>query len=450
MMKKIQLFLLTALLSLSYTTIHSQEMMIDEVVAVIGKNPILYSDIETQYMQYRAQGNFRGGTAARCQILESLLYQKLLLHQAEVDSVEVSDSHVESSMDARLRYYIQQFGSQEKLEEFYQKSIIEIKEEMRDLVKDQMRVEQVQSGISMNLQITPAEVISFYNRIPYDSLPLINTRFEIRQIVINPPISVEELTNSRDKIKDLRERIINGESFSTLAILYSEDPGSASKGGELGMFNRGTMYPEFEAASFNLKDISTVSEIVKTEAGYHIIQLIESNGEYINVRHILIQPKVSPLELIDAKNKLDSIATLIEDSIMTFDAAAMKFSDDPGKINGGLMINPATNTTHFSADELDPNLFFVIDKIEVGDVSQSVKFITPEGKEAYRILFLKTRTDPHRANLKNDYSDIQKWAKEEKNNKVMQEWVEQKIQKTYVKVNDKYRSCQFANKWIRD
>jgi peptidyl-prolyl cis-trans isomerase SurA len=450
MMKKIQIFLLTALLSLSFTSLHSQEMMIDEVVAVIGKNPILFSDIETQYMQYRMQGNFRGGTAARCQILESLLYQKLLLHQAEVDSVEVSDSHVESSMDARLRYYIQQFGSQEKLEEFYQKSIIEIKEEMRDLVKDQMRVEQVQSSIIMNVQITPAEVKSFYNRIPYDSLPLINTGFEIRQIVKNPPVSAEELTKSRDKIKNLRERIINGESFSTLAILYSEDPGSASKGGELGMFNRGTMYPEFEAASFNLNEISAVSEIVKTEAGYHIIQLIENNGEYINVRHILIQPKVSPLELIDAKNRLDSIAGLIEDSIMTFNDAALKFSDDPGKINGGLMINPASNTTRFSADELDPNVFFVIDKIEVGDVSQPVKFITPEGKEAYRILFLKTRTDPHRANLTDDYSNIQEWATEEKNNKVMQEWVEQKIQKTYIKVNDKYKSCQFTNKWARD
>lgn len=447
MIKKARFFLI-ALLQLFAVTSFSQETIIDEVVAVVGSNPILYSDIETQYLQYKLQGNISGGDAARCFILENLLFQNLLLHQAETDSIVVPDSRVESTMNQRLRYYISQFGSQDKLEEFYGKSVLEIKEEMRELVRDQLMVEDVQMNITMDVKVTPAEVRSFYRSLPQDSIPLINTEYEIGQIVKNPPVSIEELTKSLNKIKELRDRIINGESFKTLAILYSEDPGSATKGGELGFFTRGTMYPEFESAAFNLKKIGDISEIVKTEAGYHIIQLIDIEGEYINCRHILIMPKVSTEDLTKAKEELDSIAILIEQDSLTFKEAAKLYSDDPGKISGGMLINPMTNTTRFEADQLDPNLFFVIDKLEPGEISKPVQFITMEGKQAYRILYLKLRTEPHRANLSDDYTQIQNLALDRKRGEAINNWVGKKLDKTFIRINERYRDCVFENDWF--
>ncbi|MDD5506758.1 MAG: peptidylprolyl isomerase [Bacteroidales bacterium] len=428
---------------------NAQEKLIDEVVGVIGSNVILFSDIETQYLQLKAQGNIMGGSQLRCQILESLLYQKLLLNQAELDSVEISDSRVESAMDARLRYFINQFGSQEKLEEFYQKSVLEIKEEMRELVRNEMKISEVQQKITENLQVTPSDVKEYISSLPPDSIPLIDVEYEIGQIVKNPPITVEELSRSYDKIKALRDRIIKGDNFSTLAILYSEDPGSAGKGGELGMFNRGTMYPEFEAAAFNLDHPGDVSEIIKTEAGYHIIQLIERKGEYINARHILIQPKVSPESMEMARTTLDSVAQLIISDSLTFDEAVMKYSDDPNRISGGLIINPETNSTRFASDQLDPSLFFIVDKLDVGEISQPVRFLTDENKEAYRILYLKVRTEPHRANLQDDYDKLKNLTRADKQDNLINDWIDEKIEDTYIKVNEKYAGCTFLNNWIR-
>jgi peptidyl-prolyl cis-trans isomerase SurA len=446
-MKKVMI-IGSLLLCLMISAAKAQEKLIDEIVAVVGSNIILYSDIETEILQYRMQGKIPPGSSARCQLLESLLYQKLLLNQAELDSVEVSDSKVEADMDNRMRYYIQQFGSQDKLEQFYHKSVLEIKDELRELVRDQMKIEVVQSKIMGDIKVSPAEVKAYFNRLPKDSMEMVNTVYQIGQIVKKPPVSVDELSASYEKIKTLRERILKGEKFSTLAILYSEDPGSAAKGGELGMFNRGTMYPEFEAAAFSLKEPGEVSDIIKTEAGYHIIQLIERKGDYINVRHILIQPKVSPEDLEKARKELDSVRALIVNHTMTFQEAALKFSDDPDKINGGLLINPKNNTTTFEADQLEPSLFFIIDNLEVGEVSQPVKFLTDEGKEAYRLLYLKTRTEPHRLNLNDDYNRIQIMALTEKQNKTIMQWVNEKIKTTYIKINDKYKDCEFQNKWF--
>jgi peptidyl-prolyl cis-trans isomerase SurA len=263
-----------------------------------------------------------------------------------------------------------------------------------------------------------------------------------------PPINQEEIERVKNKLQELRYRIINGENFATLAILYSEDPGSAKKGGELGLYGRGEMYPEFEAASFALKG-DEVSEIVKTEAGYHIIQLIERRGEYINVRHILIRPKVSPADLVKAKKELDSIADLIENGTYTFEEAVTEFSDDPSKNNNGLVLNPMSGTSLFEADQLDPKVFFVIDKLEVGEISVPVQFQTPDGKDAYRILQLRKRTEPHKANLKDDYDRIQEWALEQKKQDVITKWVEEKSNNTYVRVNDDFKECGFVNKWVQ-
>ncbi|MCD4737067.1 MAG: peptidylprolyl isomerase, partial [Bacteroidales bacterium] len=393
--------------------------ILDQVVAVVGGNIILQSEIEMQYLQFTMQQGATGAApSVKCEILESILFQKLLLHQSEVDSVEVSDTQVEAELDRRLRYFIAQFGSQEKFEEFYEKSVVEFKEEFRDQVHDQIRIDNVQQTITENTLITPSEVREFYKNIPVDSIPMINSEVEIGQIVKMPPVSKDEEKRVIERLKEFKNRIEAGENFATLAILYSEDPGSAANGGELGLVGRGELFSEFEAVAFSLKD-GQVSEIVKTEAGFHIMELIERRGEYVNVRHILLVPKVSTLDLIKAKKELDSIAGLIEDETYTFDDAVLEFSDDPGKNNRGLIINQMSGNSKFEVDQLDPKVFFVIDKLEVDEISASVQFKTEDGKDAYRILMLNSRTDPHMANLKQDYNRIQMWALEEKKSRVI-------------------------------
>ncbi|MCD4772174.1 MAG: peptidylprolyl isomerase [Bacteroidales bacterium] len=442
-------FILPLFFLLLSSNLFSQEKVIDQVIAIVGKNIILQSDIETQYFQYRMQGSIEGSeTTVKCKILENLLFEKLLLNQAEIDSVEITGEDVEQNMDRKFRYYIAQFGSQEKLEEFYKKSVIEIKEEMRDLVRDQMLIENIQQDITSNSKITPSDVKSFFKKIPADSLPLINSEVEIGQLVKNPPINIAEKLIIKEKLKSLRDRIIKGESFSTLAILYSEDPGSAKNGGELGLTKRGELYPEFEAVAFNTKK-DEISEIVETKAGFHIIKLISRKGEYINVRHILIRIKPSPYDMANAQHYLDSIAGLIHSDSITFEKAVVKFSDDPSKINGGLLINPMNGTIKFEVDQLDPKVFFIIDKLEVGGISNPVIYENEEGKQAYRILYLKDRTNPHRANLIDDYNKIQEWALEEKKQKVINKWISSKILKTYIKINKEYWNCDLRNDWIK-
>lgn len=426
---------------------NQQDTVVDGIVAIVGANTILKSDLENQYLQFRSQGNITGSaTTVKCQILENMLFQKLLLNQAEIDSVQITDSQVESEMDRRMRYFINLAGSPEKLEETYQKSIIAIKSEMRDIIKEQMMVENVQQKITKEVATTPSEVKAFYRKLPKDSIPAVNSEYEIGIIVKYPSIGDAEKEDVRKKLTALKERIAKGDDFSTMAILYSEDPGSSKKGGELGMFKRGDMRPEFEAVAFKLKP-GEVSDIVETEDGYHLIQMIERRGEYINVRHILLQPKVSLTSLNAAKMTLDSVAALIEHKKITFDEAVMKYSDDPNKNNGGLMINPNTGNSRFESDQLDPKVFFVIDKLKVGEISASVLFKTERGKEEFRIYYLKERTNPHKANLELDYAKVQQWAMEKKKAKIMDDWIQGKTSRTYIRIMDPYKRCGFQRKW---
>jgi len=441
------LFIALAVLLHSINFAQEEGKIIDQVIGVVGGHIVLESEVEAQYIQYRMQEGISGSSiSVKCSLLETMLYQKLLLNQAELDSVEVSDGQVEAEMDRRLRHYISMIGSVEKFEEFYQKSILEFKDELREQVKELMLVENVQQTITSDINITPSEVKSFYKEIPNDSLPFINSEVEMAQIVKLPPINREEVERVKNKLQEIRFRVINGENFTTLAILYSEDPGSAKQGGELGMFGRGEMFPEFEAAAFTVKE-GEVSEVVKTEAGYHIVQLVERRGEYVNVRHILLRPKVSPMDLAMAKIELDSIVTLIENDEYTFEEAVVRFSEDPSKNNGGLLLNPMTGTSLFESDQLDPKVFFVIDKLDVGEISTPVQFQTEDGKDAYRILLLKGRTEPHKANLKQDYDRIQDWALEQKKQEVIGDWISDKAENTYVKIYDKYNDCEFINTW---
>lgn len=431
-----------------YSLAQDNPVVLDKVVGVVGQHSILESEIQTQYLQYRAQEFMKGSKETMtCAIMEEMLYAKLLLNQAALDSVEVGDSQVEAEMDRRLRYFISQFGSEEKFEEFYGKSIIAFKDELRKQVKDQMLIQTVQQNLTAEIKVTPSQVSKFYRSIPVDSIPLINSQVEITQLVKLPPVSMEEKNEVKSRLVELRKRILEGENFKTLAILYSQDPGSARNGGELGLVGRGELYPDFEAVAFSLKE-GEISDIVETEAGFHIIQMIERKGDFVNVRHILLQPKVSTEDLIKAKQELDSIAGLIDEGKYTFEEAVAKFSDDPSKNNGGIMINPMTNTALFDADQLDPSVFFVIDKLEVGEISSPVIYKTQKNQDAYRILKLKKRTDPHKANLTQDYDRIQEWALEDAKNKFMRNWINEKIEETYIKVDPAYHNCDFLNSWI--
>ena len=423
--------------------------VVDEVVAVVGSKPVLLSDIENQYLQYRAQGGIRGSAKeTKCHIMESSLFSKLLLNQAELDSVEVTDKQVDGELERRIRYYIQQIGSKEKLEEYFKKPLHEIKEELRGVISDQMKVEMTQQKITKDIKITPSEVRNFFNELPIDSIPLVNTEYIIGQIIRKPKVGLAEEIEVKEKIRTLRKRIMNGESFSTLAVLYSEDPGSAAKGGEVGLFGRGELYPEYEAAAFKLKP-GEISDIVKSKAGYHIIQLIERRGDFINTRHILLMPKVSPFELAKASKELDSVYTLLQKGSLSFEEAVQKISDDPNKINGGLMINPQSQNNRWDPEQLDPKVLYAVDKLEPGQFSKPMIYKSDDDKDAYRILYLKERTKPHRANIKDDYDRLQNWALDKKKSEALREWVGRKLAETYIRISAEYKECVYQQEWIK-
>lgn len=450
---KIQLFrgLLLLLAVVGFVKVNAQQpQVIDQIAALVGRNMILQSDIENQYINYRMQGIINGsGPEVKCSILEDMLFQKLLVAQAEVDSVVVDDAQVNAELDRRIGTFINQFGSQEKLEQYYNKSITEIKSELFNVIKEQLLAQQVQQQIISDVSVTPSEVKAYFRSLPKDSIPQVKMEYIIQQLVKNPPISVEEKIRVKEELFNLRKRILNGENFSTMAILYSEDPGSAKKGGELGFYGRAQLYPEFEAVAFKLKE-GEVSDIVETEAGYHIIQMIERKGDYINVRHILLVPKVSPADLQKARKELDSIALLIRNDSISFDDAVTKYSDDKNKNNGGYLLNQYTGSTSFEAEQLDPQVAFVVDKLKVGKISNPVPMKTDKQKDAYRILYLKDKTKSHRANLDEDYPKIQQWALQQKQKKVVDEWVNEKSQRTYIKINDDFKQCSFHYNWLKN
>ena len=446
-MKLKKIFALFALITICLSTTYAQQQVVDKVVAVVGKNIIMQSEIEEQYLQYRLQGGIKGSAQSiRCEILEDQLFRKLMLNQAELDSIEVTDDQVESEMDYRIRYYLSQLGSQEKVEKYFNKTMSEIKEELRTIIKDQKLIEEVQRGIVSGVSATPGDVREFYNSIPKDSIPMVNAQYEIAQLVKKPPITLDEKLAVKDRLYGLRNRILKGERFSTLALLYSEDPGSAKKGGELGFQGRGELVPEFEAAAFALKD-GEISEVIETEYGFHILQLIERRGDYVNVRHILLTVKVSPEALQKAYDQLDSIANLIRKDSITFDQAVKMFSDEDDKVNGGYLVNPNSGSTLFSAEDLDQQVSVVVNRLQVGEVSNPVPMKTKNDKDAYRLLIIKRKTTPHKANLKEDYALIQQWTMQKLRQDAINKWIKDKSSKAYVKISEDYCDCDFQFDW---
>ena len=442
-----KIFALIALITICVSATYAQQQVIDKIVAVVGKNIIMQSDIEEQYMQYRLQGGIKGSASSiRCEILEDQLFRKLMLNQAELDSIEVTDTQIESEMDYRIRYYLAQLGSQEKVEKYFNKTMAEIKDELRTIIRDQKMIEEVQRKIVDGVSATPSDVREFFSSIPSDSIPMVSAQYEIAELVKKPPITLDEKLEVKDRLYGLRSRILKGERFSTMALLYSEDPGSAKKGGELGFKGRGELVPEFEAAAFALKD-GEISEVVETEYGYHIIQMIERRGDYVNVRHILLTVKVSPEALQQAYNELDSIANLIRNDSITFDEAVRQFSDEDDKVNGGYLVNPNNGSTLFSAEDLDQQVSVVVNRLQVGEVSNPVPMKTKNDKDAYRLLIIKKKTTPHKANLKDDYALIQQWTMQKLRQDAINKWIEAKSSKAYVKIGDDYCGCDFQFDW---
>lgn len=447
-MKLKRFFALITFVTICSSAIYAQQsQVVDKVVAVVGSNIIMQSDIEEQYMQYRLQGGIKGSASSiRCEILEDQLFRKLMLNQAELDSIEITDDQIEQEMEYRIRYFVNQLGSQEKLEKYYNKTMKEIKNELRTIIKDQKLIDEVQRKIVDGVSATPSDVRQFFENIPSDSIPLVSAQYEIAELVKKPPITFDEKLAVKDRLYGLRSRILKGERFSTLALLYSEDPGSAKKGGELGFHGRGEFAPEFEAAAFALKD-GEISEVVETEYGFHIIQMIERRGDYVNVRHILLQVKVSTDALERAYYQLDSIAKLIRSDSITFDEAVVKFSDEDDKVNGGYLVNSNTGSTLFSAEDLDQQVSVVVNRLQVGEVSNPVPMKTKNDKDAYRLLIIKRKTTPHKANLKDDYALIQQWTMQKLRQEAINKWIETKSKKAYVKISDDYCDCDFQFDW---
>jgi peptidyl-prolyl cis-trans isomerase SurA len=437
--------LFIVLFSVVFLSSNAQQLL-DKVIAVVGKYPLLMSDLEVYQMERLKEDP----NANKCKAFEELLYSKLLLAQADRDSVTVSDAEIDGEIGKRLAYYLNMFGGDEaKFETFYGKRINVFKDEIRADVEQQLLQQKMRGKITDNTKLTPSEVRLYYQKIPADSLPLINTELQIAQIVKMPPVSEQAKKDARTQIESYRARIVGGESFSVLAALYSEDPGSAKTGGQLPPFGRGQMVPEFEAVAFRLKN-GEISEVFESAYGFHFMQLISRKGETVDARHILIAPKITQIDVFNGKIQLDTIQKSILDGKITFEAAAKLYSDDlETKQNGGLMINPGAGNTKWDNEDisqLDQNLVFMFDKMNVGDVTTPMNYNGIDGKPGYRILTIISRSEPHKMNIKDDYSKLLQMALFEKNKKEIQDWIEKRSKLTYIKIEPEY-NCKLEYNW---
>nr|WP_199078336.1 peptidylprolyl isomerase [Pedobacter sp. ASV19] len=449
-MKKI-LLMAGGLLCL-FLNVQAQKKNIDKVVAVLGGNIILLSELNQQYAQYLNSGN-PNGDGVKCYILQQMLVQKLLKQQAEIDSVMVDDKQVDDEVDRRMRSSIQRAGGQDRLEQFLNKSVLQYKDEIRPDIKDALIANKMQQKITENVNVTPLEVKKYFDTYKTDSLPDINTEYEIGEIVLHPELTKVEKQKYYDKLDAIRLRVKSGEDFGFLAKTYSEDPGSAPEGGDLGFFDRTMMAKEFTAWAFKLK-AGEVSPVFETEFGYHILQVLERRGEQVHARHILIRPQTTPASLDRVKLHADSIYNNIVTKKLPFSAAASLYSDNKEtKYNGGMMLyadNVTARTTFIPAEKVDPKVFLVIDTMKVGEVSKPNFFSGADGKDGYKILLLKSKIPPHKGNLDQDYVKFKEKAQEVKTNKVLSEWFEKRRETTYIKIDPEYSTCDELKLWTKN
>ena len=411
------------------------QQVVEGIVAVIGDKVILKSSIETQYLQLKQQStNFSEDT--KCQIINELILQKLLSHHAEVDSLEVTEEEVNNTINQRIDYFVSELGSEQKVENYFDKSISEIRNEFASLIKEQMLAQRMEGKVISDISITPQDVHNFYNKIPKDSLPVFEEEIQLSQLIVFPKVDEQERQRITKKLNEFKQRIQDGEDFAFLASLYSDD-GSASIGGDLGFVKKGKFVPEFESAAFRLQE-GELSNIVETKFGFHLIQMVKRRGEQFNVRHILIKPKISSQSITTAKVKLDSIIGLMEKDTLSFEQLALTYSEDESKNNGGVIVNPLTGSSSFGLQELSVDISSTIDGLAQGDHSLPTVFSTLDGRTACRVIYIDKVTEEHEANLKDDYDRIYNVALKEKQSEALQSWKQQKIKETFIDIKDDY------------
>lgn len=423
----------------------AQDNIIDEVVWIVGDEAILRSEVEDERLRAQYEGTPIAGDPY-CVIPEQLAIQKLYLHQAELDSVEASESSVSAQVDMRMNYYISQIGSKEKMEEYFRKTSSEIREEMMTSVRNQMIIQQMQSKLTEKIAPTPAEVRRFYNSLSEDSIPMVPAQVEVQILSIEPAVPLEETERIKARLREFTDRVYAGTAdFSMLARLYSEDTESAKRGGELGFVGKGQLVSAFADVAFNMNDPKRVSRIVQTEYGYHIIQLIEKKGERINCRHILLKPRVSIEDKVKSIEKLDSIRTLVVDSGVPFEAAVAKFSEDKNTVmSGGLMTNMNTGASKFEYQDLPPEIARQIYSLSEGEVS--VPFVMMDrtkNKEVCVLVKLKSKRDAHKANLVDDLQVIRDMLEQKMRVELLEDWIRTKQKEVYVHIDPNWRGCDF-------
>ena len=435
----------------------AQDNVIDEIVWVVGDDAILRSDIETQRLYMLNEGQRFDGDPY-CVIPEQLAIQKLYLNQAKIDSITANENQVIQSVDQWMNMAVNQMGSREKLEEYMGKKFSQIKEERKETVREQQIVQQMQQKLIGEIKLTPAEIRKYFNQLPQDSLPTIPTTVEVQIVTMEPKIPFEETDAIKARLRDFTEQVNTGKmEFSTLARLYSEDPGSSVRGGELGFMSKTQLLPEVANVAFNLKDPQRVSQIVQTEYGYHIIQLIEKRGDRINCRHILLKPKVSDKELTEATTRMDSLYNDLQAEKFSFDEAATFVSADKDtRNNKGLMVNQnyeSSNygTPKFEMQELPQEIGKVVYQMEVGDISKPFTMLTDKQKEVVAIVKLKARVNGHKANLADDFQAMKQLVESRKREELLNDWIRKKQKTTYVRISEGWKNCDFKYPgWVKE
>ncbi len=443
------LVMLFILVSLS---VFGQKQLMDKVVCTVGGETILLSEVEDQFSYMKSQKNANGELPpnARCMILDNLLLNALLVNQSKVDSVGVTEEEVEAEMSTRIEQILGQMNNDvAQFESYYGQTIAQVKEQFRDDLRSKKQAERMRAKITEGITVTPSEVKAFFQKIPKDSLPYFNSEVEISEIVMIPKVNETQRKIAKDKLEDIRQRIIKGENFATLAEKYSQDPSSGRVGGDLGWAKRGTFVPAFEAVAYRLQP-NEMSELVESEFGFHFIQLLERRGNTIHTRHILIKPEITEEDRMLAKTRLDSVKQQLSTGKLNYSRAVKDFSDKSVQSyhNDGRMVNPASGNTFFETGDLDPDIYFATESMKIGEYSKVIEFQTPFGEPNYRIVRLNSRTDPHKANLKQDYNKIQKAAIDTKKNKYTSDWLLSKVSGTYMMMDTKVEAdCPNVTKW---
>lgn len=444
--RSLVLTLIAVMFSITSSYAQAKKQVVDKIIAKVDNYIALKSELDLAYLDMSQQQDGRtNSNVDRCEVLRQVLQNKMMLAKAEIDSITVSDAQVSAELDNRLRYMVQQLGSEEEIEAYYNKPLSQFKAELRDKMREQLLVREVTSHITRDVEVTPSEVKRFFSQIPADQIPFFSTEVTVGHIVKMPEVSKEQKENVRKRLNEIRDQIVNGETtFAEMARKHSEDPGSAANGGELGFWKRGELAPEYEATSLKMRP-GDISRPVETQFGFHIIQLIERRGNTFNTRHILMRPSSSELDIAAAEHYLDSLRTEIVEGRISFSKAAKEYSGDQQTQTSGGYFLDTDGSTRIPVNELDPSVFFVIDTMQTGTITKPMAYRTQNGDDAVRIIYYQSKVKPHRANLRDDYQKIQAAALSEKRNKVVSKWFEEAVNDVYIDIDKEFEYCNILN-----